>query len=347
MRKLNIAANPLEAAYLCSSVIGTSVRLNLSELDISDIFLNDASFLHSNPFSYQTNLKSLNLSGTNLSDIPAELFQPLESLKQLDLSRNQLYNINESTLSTLTELASLKSVQLHDNPWHCNACVIGHFLRWMDSSSATKHIRNSCRGLKTNVKNVSSPDDGMSCPVCATPIAVAGVELPRLDHINLPTCNSPPALIDSSGLPSKVRVGITSLSNNNAIDFLDSPLYLALACGTIALITLTICAAIAVASRHAASYYTHEDKRTACIEEGEAEGLCPLASLRNDIKKDKIRKNTKSAPITNSKNNNGKEKNCLSKSIVSRGVNCNNILNVENTSIYPISIHVRQEQVLC
>lgn len=143
---------------------------------------------------------------------------------------------------------------------------------------------------------------------------MVGIELPRLDHINLPSCNYPPSLIDSRGLASKVRfdsgainaegVGSISNSSNALTNFMENPLFLALVCGIGILMITAICAAVCVVSRHAASYYTNEGTRrnkieecTAAVEEGdghqsEVVGLFPIKTNSDSSNKERRTKVT-------------------------------------------------------
>ena len=241
---------------------------------------------------------------------------------------------------------------------------------------------NDCVGLKTNAANLTADyngddDSAKLCPACRYPPSVAGVELPRLDHVNLPNCNFPPSLIDSRGLPSKVRVGgvgggiDTAASEmtlaNRFMQFVENPLYLALVCTLGFLLIAVVCAILAVVSRHAASYYTNEGRRKkaakaelATATGDESEGLFPLKLAKEDNHRDQIVKvgrkqlqlkldEGEKKPL-NSKNNNGKAKKDDSSSIranasisvTSRGVHCPGT----TTPIYPLSIE-QQERSLC
>lgn len=364
---LKIGGNPLQVSHLWSSILSPRIRLNLSELDVADIPIGRDQHFQTDLFSFHHDMKSLNLSGAAFNFIPVELIRSLPALRQLDLSRNQLSSLTDLTLSALSSLQSLRRIHLHGNPWYCDACVIGPMLKWLDISPASRHIKDGCRGLKTNAGNLTADyndDDGAQpCPMCHDPPAVSGVELPRLDHVNLPTCNYPPSLIDSHGLPSKVRVGpestataagATSLTPmGRFVIFLENPLYLALVCGVGVLVIAAVCAALAVVSRHAASYYTNEEKRnkaaaqsidTGAASADESEGLFPLKTVsvteqgyrparivKSSTKKDSISIDSCTSQLLNSKNNNGKvlsdspsirTNGVMAISVTSRGVHC-------------------------
>lgn len=263
------------------------------------------------------------------------MIRSLPSLRELDLSYNKLSSLTDLSLSALSALQSLRRIYLHGNPWYCDACVIGPMLKWLDISPASRHIKDGCRGLKTNAGNLTADyidDDGAQpCPICQDPPAVAGVELPRLDHVNLPTCNYPPMLIDSQGLPSKpaTAAGATLTPMGRFVIFLENPLYLALVCGVGVLAVAAVCAAFAVVSRHAASYYTNEEKRNKIGQMAdsraseESEDLFPLTARgqrhrgRILTKDESSNKGNRSDQLKNvieiesqqlSKNNNGRAK---------------------------------------
>lgn len=379
---LKIGGNPLQVSHLWSSVLSPRIRLNLSELDVADIPIGRDQHFQTDLFSFHHGMKSLNLSGAAFNFIPVELIRSLPSLRQLDLSRNQLSSLTDLTLSALSSLQSLRRIHLDGNPWYCDACVIGPMLKWLDISPASRHIKDGCRGLKTNAGNLTADyndDDGAQpCPMCHDPPAVSGVELPRLDHVNLPTCNYPPSLIDSHGLPSKVRVGPESTATaagatltpmGRFVIFLENPLYLALVCGVGVLVIAAVCAALAVVSRHAASYYTNEEKRNKAaaqsIDTGpasadESEGLFPLKTVtvtedrrgrivKSSSKKialDSISIDSCTNQLLNSKNNNSKvdppsirTNGVMAISVTSRGVHC--------PADSPLSVELQHQRPVC
>ncbi|XP_046654141.1 leucine-rich repeat transmembrane protein FLRT2-like [Daphnia pulicaria] len=312
--------------------------------------------------------RNADLSGTSFNYLSVEVIRSLPSLRELDLSYNKLSSLTDLSLSALSALQSLRRIYLHGNPWYCDACVIGPMLKWLDISPASRHIKYGCRGLKTNAGNLTADyidDDGAQpCPICQDPPAVAGVELPRLDHVNLPTCNYPPMLIDSQGLPSKpaTAAGATLTPMGRFVIFLENPLYLALVCGVGVLAVAAVCAAFAVVSRHAASYYTNEEKRNKIGQMAhsraseESEDLFPLTARgqwhrgRILTKDESSNKGNRSDQLKNvieiesqqlSKNNNGRAKSdtaseqvlpspitrasnngAVTINVTSRGVNC-------------------------
>jgi len=384
LSRLKISGNPLQVSNLWSSVLSPRANLNLSDLDVADIPIGRDQFFQSDLFAFHKGLKNLNLSGSGLTYLPVELVQSLPSLRSLDLSRNELSSLTDLTLSALSVLQNFRYIQLHDNPWYCDACVIGPMLKWLDVSPASRHIKDGCRGLKTNAANLSTDyntDDGAQlCPACRYPPAVAGVELPRLDHVNLPNCNSPPSLIDSRGSPSKVRAAATATGGPSTdisgltlttrfMQFVENPLYLALICGLGILVIAAFGAALAIVSRHAASYYTNEGRRNKAaaadlgtVTADESEGLFPLKLVsdsetqRSQIvkigRKQLQLKLDEGEKRQLNKNNNGKairkdespvrahNSGANTISVTSRGVHCPG-----NTTVYPMI--VEQERSLC
>lgn len=364
LTRLKIGGNPLQVSHLWSCVLSPRASLNLSELDVADIPMGRDQHFQPDLFSFHKGLKSLNMSGTALSFLPVEMIQTLPLLKSLDISRNQLSSLTDLTLSALTTLQNFRDIRLHENPWYCDACVIGPMLKWLDISPATRRIKDSCRGLQTNISTnftggagFSKDDGSFICPACRYPPAVSGVELPRLDHVNLPTCNYPPSLMDSHGLPSKVRVGsATSGGNvmsptNRFVKFIENPLYVALVCGLGVLIMASICAAVAIVSRHAASYKTHEGRRgkaaaaelaTATLDE--SEGLFPLRLVSDEesqsspivkihtkgLRKIKPEDDDKKEARGKANRKVNRKDNSRITSVTSRGVHC------PGTAVYPV-----------
>ncbi len=286
------------------------------------------------------------------------MIRSLPSLRELDLSHNKLSSLTDLSLSALLALQSLRRIYLHGNPWYCDACVIGPMLKWMDISPASRHIKDGCRGLKTNAGNLTADyidDDGAQpCPICQDPPSVAGVELPRLDHVNLPKCNYPPLLIDSQGLPSKpaTAAGATLTPMGRFVIFLENPLYLALVFGVGVLVVAAVCAAFAIVSRHAASYYTNEEKRNKVGQmkvdsrvNDESEDLFPLTARgqhRGRIVKDENKGPRSDEQLKNaidieshqqlSKNNNGRTKNNTMDQLLPSSIRANGAVPITVTS---------------
>ena len=146
LARLKMGGNPLQVSNIWSSVLSPRVNLNLTELNVADIPMGRDQHFQADMFSFHKGLKSLNLSGTALTFLPMELIQTLPLLRELDLSRNQLSSLTDLALSALSALPNFRRIDLHDNPWFCDACVIGPLLKWLDVSPASRHIKDGCRG---------------------------------------------------------------------------------------------------------------------------------------------------------------------------------------------------------
>lgn len=107
LRSLKIGGNPLQVSHLWSAVLSPNVGLNLRTLDVSDLALGNDQHFQVDLFSFQKHLKSLNVSGTRLNALPVEMVQSLPSLKELDLSRNQLASLSDKTVAVLSSLLHL------------------------------------------------------------------------------------------------------------------------------------------------------------------------------------------------------------------------------------------------
>lgn len=167
-----------------------------------------------------------------------------------------------------------------------------------------------------------------------------------------------------SGLDPGTAASVMTLTSR-FLQFIENPLYLTLVCGLGILFIAALCAALAVVSRHAASYYTNGRRNKAAAAElatattDESEGLFPLKLINDDNHRGQIVKvGRKQLQLKldegekkqlNSKNNNGKNRKgdespirASSISVTSRGVHCPGT----TTPIYPLSIE-HQERSLC
>ena len=118
LRTLKVGGNPLQVSHLWSSVLSARVNLTLHELDVADMGIGRDQHFQTDLFSFQKQLRKLNVSGSGLTFLPVEMVQSLPALKQLDLSRNQLFSLTDLTLSALSALPylvrrSLSIIHLH------------------------------------------------------------------------------------------------------------------------------------------------------------------------------------------------------------------------------------------
>ncbi|XP_076270283.1 uncharacterized protein LOC143202565 [Rhynchophorus ferrugineus] len=147
-------------------------------------------------------------------------FFPL-SLKELDISNNRLRGIDEIDMKKLDDLRFL---DLQRNPWSCDICFIVPLLERANRSATFSEI------------------------VCATPFTVKGKTLGMLEKSELTWCS---AASHSTGNPDFFLV-----SGDGKIGIIAASM-------SVALLFLTIVAiigALLYTRRHAANYYTHEDK---------------------------------------------------------------------------------------
>ena len=172
LQRLKIGGNPLQVFHLWSSVLSPRVGLSqISELDLADIPIGRDPHFQVELFSYHRGLKILNISGTSLNFLPAEIVQSLPLLNELDISRNELSSLSDLTISALSTLQEFRKIHIHSNPWYCDACVIGPTIKWLDISPAGRHIKDRCRGFQSNAPSTIDSNHE-PCPVCSTPTVV-------------------------------------------------------------------------------------------------------------------------------------------------------------------------------
>lgn len=144
------------------------------------------------------------------------------NLTDLDISRNHFRGLNEETVQRIENVQKLK---LDNNPWSCDLCHIVPLLERINRSSAIHDIK------------------------CVTPYSQEGRILGTVQKKQLNWCSAP------------------SFTSSDADLFLngdDGRIGIIAAGASIVLLLLTviaILAALCYSRRHAANYYTHEDKR--------------------------------------------------------------------------------------
>ncbi|CAG9771869.1 unnamed protein product [Ceutorhynchus assimilis] len=169
---------------------------------------------------FPNRLESLDLSNNHISIINTE-FLPLASLHRLDISANRIRGIDEFNLQRLDKL---KSLGLNNNPWSCDLCYIVPLLERANRSGTFSDI------------------------ICQTPYTVRGKTLGMLQKAELTWCT---AASYSTGdadfflISSDGKIGIIAASMSVCLLFLT---------------ILAIIGALCYSRRHAARYYTHEEK---------------------------------------------------------------------------------------
>ncbi|KAJ8963020.1 hypothetical protein NQ317_005465 [Molorchus minor] len=143
------------------------------------------------------------------------------NLIELDISKNRFRGIDDDLLSFLENIQSLK---LDNNPWSCDLCYIVPLLERVNKSAIFREI------------------------VCTSPLTVRGKKLGLIRKSELTWCTSPSYTASDANfflIGEDGKVGI-------------------IAAGTsVCLLLLTVFAiigALCYSKRHAAKYYTHEDK---------------------------------------------------------------------------------------
>nr|XP_023022216.1 chondroadherin-like [Leptinotarsa decemlineata] len=257
LKKLNLARNHITKI---SQETFRDVQ-NLTDLDLSYNKLEELSFLapvsdllevlilSGNHFKLKTldelltltALREVRLSDCGLADIPFGIFP--SSLRSLDLSGNHLSalakavlptDLNELDLSNnrfrgldedlLTLIDSTPNVQLDNNLWSCDLCHIVPLLERVNRSVLFSEI------------------------ICAAPYTVKGKKLGTIQRNELTWCTSP---------------GYTASDANFFLIGEDGKVGIIAAGTSVFLLVLTVLAiigALCYSKRHAAKYYTHEDK---------------------------------------------------------------------------------------
>lgn len=260
LKKLSLAKNRIRDI----NPNAFNMLANLTDLDLSYNrieYLDDSVF---NPIS--GNLQKLVLSGNNLgTDILRKILKDLDALQELhladvglavlppqlipksvtildissnhlsslsakslppelqeiNLSRNRFKGLNEEVVQ---RIENLKHIRLENNPWSCDLCHITPLLERTNRSKTIYDIK------------------------CMSPYTAGGKILGKFKHSDLTWCNTP---IYESG---DANYFLTNEENG---------IGLIAAGGSVLLLALTIIGILAVlcySRRHAAKYYTHEDK---------------------------------------------------------------------------------------
>lgn len=234
---------------------------NLTELDVSYNRVNDMQFLeplydileklilsgnHLRMESlkylvYLSVLKELRLSDCGLAQVDFEVIP--KSVVILDLSENYLSTIEKEILPLnlttldisgnrfrgleedfLMALDNTQDLKLDHNLWSCDLCHIVPMLERANRSEVFREV------------------------LCSAPYTVKGKKLERIDRNDLTWCNSPSYTANDANFFSigeDGKVGILVASTSVFLLFLT---------------VMAIIGALCYTNRHAARYYTHEDK---------------------------------------------------------------------------------------
>lgn len=236
--ELDLSYNKLEQLdkIWLEPISGTLQKLSLSGNHVSTSVLK--AFLKGVP-----ELRALQLADAGLTDIPEDLFP--EKLSTLNLAGNSLvYLLPDAVPATLLELdlsrnsfkgfsedflqriQFVSNVSLNKNPWSCDLC---HIVPMLERANVSASLRDV---------------------VCHTPYMFEGQNLGSLQLSDLNWCST-------SSFTSGANYFLVSS---------DDKIGIIAASASILLLVLTVVAALGAfcyTRRHAAKYYTHEDKRTA------------------------------------------------------------------------------------
>lgn len=144
-----------------------------------------------------------------------------QELQELNLARNRFRGLTEDVVQ---RIETLKHIRLENNPWSCDLCHITPLLERTNRSKAIYDIK------------------------CMSPYTAGGKILGKFKYSDLTWCNTP------------------AYESGDANYFLtneENGIGLIAAGGSVLLLSLTIIGILAVlcySRRHAAKYYTHEDK---------------------------------------------------------------------------------------
>ncbi|XP_056632111.1 toll-like receptor Tollo [Diorhabda sublineata] len=259
LKKLNLAKNKI---YKISQM-AFSENHNLTELDVSYNRIDDLEFLKPlydnleklilngnhlkiealNDLILLNVLKELRIADCGLAQLDNEIIP--KTVQILDLSENYLSNLNKNIFPdnlTLLDISGnrfsgleedlllvldhVPNLKLNHNLWSCDLCHIVPLLDRINKSVAFREV------------------------ICAAPYSVKGKTLERLQRSELTWCNSPSYTASDANFFSigeDGKVGIIAASTSIFLLFLTA---------------VAIIGALCYANRHAAKYYTHEDKIT-------------------------------------------------------------------------------------
>ncbi|KAJ8930569.1 hypothetical protein NQ314_016616 [Rhamnusium bicolor] len=233
LTELDVSYNKLEKLGFFEPVSDTLEILSLSGNHIKMHTLKELLHLE--------NLRELHLVECGIADIPYEIFpltlsildlggNHLSSLKrellpsnliELDISKNRYRGLDENVLTLLDNVPKLK---LENNLWSCDLCHIVPLLERVNRSGIFREI------------------------VCISPFTVKGKKLEMIRKNELTWCTSPSYTASDANfflIGEDGKVGIIAAGTSICL---------------LLLTVLAIIGALCYSKRHAAKYYTHEDK---------------------------------------------------------------------------------------
>lgn len=219
-----------------------SIRENLLVLSLSG---NPLDLSSTNALLKNSKLRDLKLRRCKLFDIPENIFP--STLISLDLSENYLSSLSGYVLPEylyyldisknmfrgisnddfLDKIETINVTLLDTNPWSCDLCFIIPLLNRINRTASFRNI------------------------ICSQPYVVEGKTLETLDRNQLTWCSS-------TSYP-KGDANFFSINQSSSIGIVAAGLSVCF----LFLILLVIAGMLCYSKRHAAKYYTHEDKLSA------------------------------------------------------------------------------------
>lgn len=174
-------------------------------------------------FDFNAELLSLNLASNQFVQFPLAALSPVPRLNELDITNNWLRRLDDEAL---LRLESVSVVRLHHNRWACDLCHVVPALEKMNRTLYLQDLR------------------------CHSPYYLKGRRFGSLRIYDLKKCSSTDELMYERG---------------NGMYLLEEGQLGVIAAGAgLLLLVLTVTALLAgvcYSRRHAANYYTHEEKR--------------------------------------------------------------------------------------
>ncbi|CAD6999074.1 unnamed protein product [Ceratitis capitata] len=173
-------------------------------------------------------LRYLNISGNHLDNMSLQVIDPCRELEVstfLDLSRNQLYGINEDTVKRIQRI---RNVRLDNNPLICDECHMGKLI------NVVQHLQWKWE----------------TYPICFLPKPLRGSEITDLDVSKLHDCLD--YITDEEQNAASTSHNFLERGGLNTLAILG---------GIVLVLIVVIILAMAVCfSKRRARYYTREDR---------------------------------------------------------------------------------------
>ncbi|XP_067625979.1 carboxypeptidase N subunit 2 [Eurosta solidaginis] len=218
LQTLNISGNVLMSLHEMRETF--EVIPQLTHLSIADMGILPMGLLV--PFKQ---LRYLNISGNHLDNMSLQVIDPCRELEFLDLSRNQLYGINEDTV---LRIQRIRNVRLDNNPLICDECHMGKLI------NVVQHLESEWE----------------TYPICFLPKPLRGFEITDLDVSKLSDCLD--YITDEEQNAASTSHNFLERGGLNTLAILG---------GIILVLIVVIILAMAVCfSKRRARYYTREDR---------------------------------------------------------------------------------------